>query len=94
MDTRCRPVGTVVQQGEIGSIPATSYESTIVHYVFRGHLFESYRGKGCLSVVNVMSYVANFEGRHATSNNKYQKRNFFILIFLHHNITSPLEYFA
>ncbi|KAJ4448895.1 hypothetical protein ANN_00286 [Periplaneta americana] len=33
--TRCRPVCTVVQQGEIESIPASSYESTIVHCVFR-----------------------------------------------------------
>ncbi|KAJ4444416.1 hypothetical protein ANN_06208 [Periplaneta americana] len=35
MGTRCRPVCTVVQQGEIESIPASSYESTIVHCVFR-----------------------------------------------------------
>ncbi|KAJ4451042.1 hypothetical protein ANN_02478 [Periplaneta americana] len=38
MGTRCRPVRTVVQQGEIESIPASSYESTIVHCVFRGML--------------------------------------------------------
>ncbi|KAJ4449113.1 hypothetical protein ANN_00508 [Periplaneta americana] len=36
MDTRCRPVRTVVQQGEIENIHASSYESTIVHCVFRG----------------------------------------------------------
>ncbi|KAJ4449064.1 hypothetical protein ANN_00459 [Periplaneta americana] len=36
MGTRCRTVCTVVQQGEIESIPASSYESTIVHSVFRG----------------------------------------------------------
>ncbi|KAJ4445770.1 hypothetical protein ANN_12455 [Periplaneta americana] len=29
-------MGTVVQQGDIESIPASSYESTIVHCVFRG----------------------------------------------------------
>ncbi|KAJ4442500.1 hypothetical protein ANN_04087 [Periplaneta americana] len=34
--TRCRPVCTVVQRGEIESIPASSYESTIVHCVFNG----------------------------------------------------------
>ncbi|KAJ4441969.1 hypothetical protein ANN_11833 [Periplaneta americana] len=36
MGTRCRPVCTVVQQGDIECIPASSYESTIVHCVFRG----------------------------------------------------------
>ncbi|KAJ4438127.1 hypothetical protein ANN_14066 [Periplaneta americana] len=36
MDTLCSPMCVVVQQGEIESIPASSYESTIVHCVFRG----------------------------------------------------------
>ncbi|KAJ4431143.1 hypothetical protein ANN_19738 [Periplaneta americana] len=32
---RCRPVCTVVQQEEIESIPASSYECTLVHCLFR-----------------------------------------------------------
>ncbi|KAJ4427570.1 hypothetical protein ANN_25218 [Periplaneta americana] len=36
MGTWCRPARTVMQQGEIESIPASSYESTIVQCVFRG----------------------------------------------------------
>ncbi|KAJ4441872.1 hypothetical protein ANN_11732 [Periplaneta americana] len=31
---RCRPVCTVVQQEEVESIPASSYECTMVHRVF------------------------------------------------------------
>ncbi|KAJ4446255.1 hypothetical protein ANN_12949 [Periplaneta americana] len=33
---RCRPVCTVVLQEEVESIPASSYEYTMVHCVFRG----------------------------------------------------------
>ncbi|KAJ4433995.1 hypothetical protein ANN_16314 [Periplaneta americana] len=35
MGTRCRPLRTVVQQGEIESIPASSYESTILGVQFK-----------------------------------------------------------
>ncbi|KAJ4449844.1 hypothetical protein ANN_01250 [Periplaneta americana] len=34
----CRPVCTVVQQEEVESIPASSYECTMVHCVFRGYV--------------------------------------------------------
>ncbi|KAJ4449475.1 hypothetical protein ANN_00874 [Periplaneta americana] len=40
---RCRPVCTVVQQEEMESIPASSYECTMVHCVFRGALQRALR---------------------------------------------------
>ncbi|KAJ4446211.1 hypothetical protein ANN_12905 [Periplaneta americana] len=63
MGTRCRPVCPVVQQREIESIPASSYESTMVHCVFRG-LFCMFKDVGLtdmtsLTVRDVLGYITN-----------------------------------
>ncbi|KAJ4446478.1 hypothetical protein ANN_13174 [Periplaneta americana] len=55
---RCRPVCPVVQQEEIESIPASSYECTMVRCVFRGsgrqHSLKCAKGMRCRPVCPVV----------------------------------------
>ncbi|KAJ4426884.1 hypothetical protein ANN_26683 [Periplaneta americana] len=47
---RCRPVCTVVQQEAVESIPASSYEYTMVHCVFRGVHYRLHKSSRCNNI--------------------------------------------
>ncbi|KAJ4437165.1 hypothetical protein ANN_17300 [Periplaneta americana] len=53
---RCRPVCTVVQQEEVESIPASSYECTMVHCILRGFLNELENAM-CLPLCGVLLFL-------------------------------------
>ncbi|KAJ4447507.1 hypothetical protein ANN_09514 [Periplaneta americana] len=82
MGTRCRPVCTVMQQGEIESIPASSYESTTVHCVFRSYP----------PYLEAVSSICNLRMHHDMVIGTYNTWSMWLIEFLEVTIQSPIEY--
>ncbi|KAJ4429950.1 hypothetical protein ANN_22154 [Periplaneta americana] len=67
---RSRPMCPVVQQEEVESIPASSYESTIVHCVLRGTHFDIGRHARIPTRNTILQWVASFRTTGSTLKKK------------------------